>query len=103
VDQTVNLASTTTTLTSSLNPSMSGQSVTFTATVAATAPGSGTPTGMVNFKEGNTMLGTGMLNASGQATFTTSSLSVGTHTIVASYLGDNNFAASDGMVDQTVT
>ncbi|HLG92314.1 MAG TPA: Ig-like domain-containing protein, partial [Acidimicrobiales bacterium] len=47
--QTVNQAATTTALSSSANPSVTGQSVTYTATVAASAPGSGTPTGTVSF------------------------------------------------------
>ena len=84
--QVVNKASTTTALTSSANPSVYGQSVTFTATVAAT---SGTPTGTVTFKDGSKKLGTGALN-SGHATFTTTSLSVGTHAITAVYGGDGN-------------
>jgi uncharacterized repeat protein (TIGR03803 family) len=83
---------TTTTLTSSLNPSANGQPVTFTATV--TAQGSGTPTGIVSFLDGGTGIGTGSLNASAQATFTTASLAQGTHSIVAVYGGDNTFAGS---------
>ena len=55
-------------LTSSTNPSMFGQSVTFTATVTVAAPGAGTPTGTVTFMDGATTLGTGTLNAAGVAT-----------------------------------
>ena len=47
--QQVNQSSTTTAVTSSPNPSVFGQGVTFTATVAAAAPGSGMPTGNVQF------------------------------------------------------
>ena len=86
------LTATTTALTSSVNPSVSGQPVTFTATV--TPQGSGTPTGTVTFSEGGTTLGTGSLNASAQATFTTTSLAQGTHSIVAQYGGDNTFSGS---------
>ncbi len=92
--QTVNQSGTTTTLASSLNPSGFGQSVTFTATVAAVAPGTGTPTGSVTFKDGAIILGTGTLDGSGQASFTTSSLSLGSHTITAEYGGATNYAAS---------
>ena len=89
--------STTTTLDSAPNPSVSGQTVTFTATVAATAPGTGTPTGTVTFLEGSTTLASGVtLNTSDQATFTTSSLAVGGHTITADYSGDTSFSASTG-------
>src|SRR5262249_17638873 len=69
--QTVNQAATSTLVASSANPSVFGQSVTFTATVSATAPGAGMPTGTVTFKDGATTLGTGTLNASRQATFST--------------------------------
>jgi predicted transcriptional regulator len=91
--QTVGQAATSTALTSSQNPSALGQAVTFTATVTPTS-GSGTPTGTVTFKDGATTLGTGTLNASGQASFTISSLSAGSHSITAVYGGDSNFTGS---------
>ena len=89
-----------TTLTSSANPSTSGQSVTFTANVTASV---GTPTGIVTFNDGSTVLGTGPLNSSGKATYTTSALSVGTHPITASYGGDaNNDVSTSNVVNQVV-
>jgi hypothetical protein len=92
--QTVNKAATTTTLTSSLNPSVLGQSVTFTATVKASAPGSGMPTGTVTFKDGTTALATVTLSG-GVAVFSTSSLAVGTHSITAVYSSDTgNYTTS---------
>ena len=101
--QTVNQAATTSSVASSANPSVSGQSVTFTATVAASAPGSGTPTGTVTFKDGATTLGTGTLNGSGQTTFSTSALSVGSHSITVAYAGDTDFATStSSALSQTV-
>jgi hypothetical protein len=48
----------------------------------------------VTFKDGATTLGTGTLNPSGQATFSTSSLSAGSHSITAEYGGDSNFNGS---------
>jgi hypothetical protein len=102
LSQVVNKDSTSTSLTSSVNPSTFGQSVTFTATGTANAPGSGTPTGTVTFKDGTTTLGTGTLSG-GVATFTTSKLSVGTHSITATYSGDANFKTSTSpVVTQTV-
>jgi hypothetical protein len=92
--QTVAQAATTTALTGAPNPSTTGQSVTFTATVAVVPPGSGTPTGTVTFMEGATTLGTGALNGSGVATLATGALALGDHTITASYGGDTNFASS---------
>ncbi|HET6843291.1 MAG TPA: Ig-like domain repeat protein [Candidatus Angelobacter sp.] len=92
---TVNQASTTTGITSSANPSVFGQSVTFTATVSPVAPGAGTPTGTVTFLDGGSPVGTGTLSG-GVATFTTSALAVGNHTITTSYGGDTNFTGSTG-------
>jgi hypothetical protein len=48
----------------------------------------------VTFKDGSTTLGTATLNGSGQASLTTSSLTLGTHSITASYAANGNFAAS---------
>src|SRR5207247_1658555 len=79
--QVVNTDPTTTTVSSTANPSVFGQTVTFTAIVAAVSPGAGTATGTVTFKEGAVTLANTVAMAAGQATFTTSSLSVGTHTI----------------------
>src|SRR5258708_846535 len=73
---------------SGTNPSAYNQPVTFTA--AVTSGSSTVATGTVNFVDGATTIGSGTLNASGIATFTTSTLSVGTHSIVADYLGDTN-------------
>jgi hypothetical protein len=93
---TVTKASTTVTLVSSLNPSVFGQSVTFTATVSAVAPATGTPTGTVLFNDSDSgiTIGTGTLNASGQANISTSKLSGGSHNITANYTGDTNFTAN---------
>lgn len=90
---------TTTTITSSLNPSQYLQSVTFTATVASTG---GTPTGTVTFYDGSTELGTGTLS-SGQATYTTDALTVGSHTIKAVYGGSAQFESSSASLTQVVT
>ncbi len=92
--QNINQAATSTVVTSGLNPSVFGQSVTFTATVAVTAPGTGTPTGTVTFRDGATVLGTGTLNAGGQATLSTAALTAGAHAINAVYAGDANFSTS---------
>jgi uncharacterized delta-60 repeat protein len=86
-----NQAPTTTALASSANPSLSGQSVTFTATVSTA--GSAAPTGTVSFLDGTTLLGTGTLSTANgvtTATFTTTTLAVGTHSITAVYGGDSN-------------
>ena len=95
--QVVLQAGTTTTLTSNVNPSSFGQSVTFTATVAAVPPGAGTPTGNVGFFDGATLLGTAVL-IGGVATITTSGLSVGSHPLMAVYGGATDFTASTSPV-----
>ena len=93
--QVVNQASTSTAVGSSANPILVNQSVTFTATVSANAPGAGTPTGSVSFMDGSTTIGTGSLTG-GVASFSTSSLSAASHTIAGNYAGDGNFLASSG-------
>jgi hypothetical protein len=92
--QQVNKAGTTVTLMSSLTPAMLGQSVTLTATVAAMSPGAGTPTGTVTFFDNGNSIGTGTLNSLDLATFTTTTLTAGTHMLTAQYGGDNNFTLS---------
>lgn len=86
------LAATTTVLSSSPNPSTYGQAVMFTAAVTSKA---GTPPDgeTVSFMKGKTVLGTGTLSG-GSATFTTSTLKVGTNSITAAYAGDSNFTTS---------
>ena len=88
--QNVNLNNSSTTVTSSRNPSEVGQSVTFTATATS---GAGTPTGSVTFKDGSAVLGTATL-ASGVASFTTSALTQGSHSITVIYAGSSSFATS---------
>lgn len=93
---------TTTVLTASSTSVAAGASVTFTATVTP-APGTPTPTGTVTFKDGANSLGTGTLNGSGVATYSTSSLTVASHSITASYGGDSrNTGSTSGVVHVTV-
>jgi hypothetical protein len=96
--QVVDKAASSTAVVSSLNPSISGNKVTFTATVTAKAPGAGSTPGTVTFKDGSTTLGTGTVNSSRQATFATSTLAEGTHSITAEYGGDSNFTTSTSAV-----
>lgn len=92
---------TTTELTSNVNPSVYGQSVTLVASVTAAA---GTATGAVKFYAGPLLLSTVPLNASGQATYVTSALPVGTHQLIAVYEGAGNYLTSTSTdVNQVVT
>ncbi|MDD5743063.1 MAG: DUF2341 domain-containing protein, partial [Candidatus Peribacteraceae bacterium] len=97
VAQTVTQAASTTTLTSSLNPSTYGSGVTLTATVSPS-----TATGTITFKDGSVTLDAVTL-AQGSASYTTSSLWLGSHTITAEYGGNVNVAGgtSDSLT-QTV-
>ncbi len=87
------------TLTSSLNPAPAGQSVTFTVKVTGNFA---TPTGTVNFFDGLTPLGSATLDSTGQATFTTSTLAVGTHPITVAYAGTPDFNPATSAVLQQV-
>jgi len=93
-------APTTTALSSSPNPSTYGEAVAFTAVVTSSA---GTPPNgeIVSFLKGTTVLGTGSLTG-GSATFTTSTLKVGTNSIKAVYAGDANFSSSTSKADKQV-
>jgi autotransporter-associated beta strand protein len=95
VTQTVTQASSTLALTSSAGTSKFGQAVTFRATVGSST-GGGVPTGTVTFFIDGNVAGTGTINAAGVATFTTSSLAVGSYTVTATYGGDGNFTGSNG-------
>ena len=91
VIQVVDRVSTTTSLSSSVNPSNYGQGVTFTATIAPEF--SGTPTGTVSFKNGTLGLRTVTLSG-GVASYTTAKLAVGTESITAVYNGSTSFTPS---------
>jgi len=100
VTHSVNRAATSIDLTSTPNPSVVGQLVTFTATITSTG---GMPTGAMTVRDGAASIGTATINANGQAIFTTSSLAAGTHTISFVYAGNSTFAPGfSNVVSQTV-
>jgi large repetitive protein len=102
VVHTVNPASTSTALTSSLNPSRAGQAVTLTATVNTIAPGLGTPAGSVEFLRNGSVIGAGPLTG-GTASLTISTLTSGKHAIQARYVGTGNHLPSiSAVVQQSV-
>ena len=98
---TITPAPTVTTLTGSGSPILPGGSVTFTATVTSAV---GVPPGAVNFFDGTTLLGTGTVSATGVATFTTTTLSTASHSIVATYVpSTTNFSpSSSGTLTEVV-
>jgi autotransporter-associated beta strand protein len=84
-------------VTSSANPSVVGVAVTFTATINGVAP-----TGSVSFMDGATLLGTGTISA-GQATLTSTALTLGAHVITVLYGGDyNNLPSVSPALNQQV-
>ena len=89
-------ASTTTALATTDSTPVVGQTVTFTATVAPSAPGAATPTGMVTFASGSGTLCTSTLSSTSPytATCTTSFASVGNTAVTATYNGGPNFTGS---------
>ena len=98
LNQVIKPATSSTTLASSPNPSIMGQSVTFTATVTSPTV---TATGPMTFTAGKTVLGTAQL-AGGKAKFTTSTLAVGSTIVTATYNGDSNITKSLASVTQSV-
>lgn len=93
---TITPASTANAVSSSANPAPLVTNVTFTATLTAVSPGSGTPTGTVQFYADGAPLGSPIALVGGVAGISTSSLSSGTHAISDQYTGDGNFFGSTG-------
>ena len=91
------LFTSTTTISSDINPSVGGQTVTFTAVVSP--PGA---TGNVSFFDGSNPLGTSALTSSNLATFSSAGLSAGTHSIAAVYNGSAIYQASSAVMVQAV-
>jgi hypothetical protein len=96
-------------LTSSKNPTASGEVVTFTANLAQLAsssasrrPRDATPSGVVTFTIDAATNITRTLDGAGQATYATSALAVGAHTMAAQYPGDGNFNGASASITQTV-
>jgi hypothetical protein len=99
VTLTVNPATTTVFLTTVDNPQDAGGYSTFYVMVEHSAPG--IPSGAVQFRDGATVVAT--VNSSyGFAEWSTTSLSVGIHSITATYVGDQNFGGSKASLTQVI-
>jgi hypothetical protein len=99
--QVVNTISTTTAVSSSLNPSTAGEAVTYTAALNATAA-----TGAIEFREDGAVIPgcTAQPTNSGNATCTVTDPTAGSHQITAVYSGDSNYAPSwSSALTQTVS
>ncbi len=93
--QAVGQSATAVTVSSSPNPSVPGEPVTVTVTVAALAPGSGNPSGTVTVFVDGSLVGTSTLNSDvdSQASLTVTGLTIGSHSVTATYSGDAGYAA----------
>ena len=91
---TIAQAGTTTTLSVAPNTHLLNETFTFTATVAAVSPATGTPTGTVNFYDGSTLLAENVALLNGEAVFSTADLAIGPHAITAVYSGSANWLGS---------
>jgi len=98
LNQVVQQATSSASVTSSPNPSTKGQAVTFTAKISSLSV---TPKGPVTFTAGKTVLGIAQLSG-GKATLTISSLAVGSTKVTVTYDGNSNVAQSSTSVTQTV-
>ncbi len=87
-------APTSTVLTSTGSPTVSGEAVTFTATVAVVAPGAGDPAGAVQFNVDGEPYGTAIALDGDTAELTITNLSAGNHQVQATYNGNADFASS---------
>ena len=97
----VGKASATLVLSSSVNPSTPGQSVTFTLAASGAA---GTPAGTVTFSDGGAPLCSNVaLDAGGSASCTTSTLGSGTHAIAADYSGDAKYLPGTATLAQIIS
>lgn len=94
--QKVHAAASTTQLDLTANPAAQGQGVTISTSVRAVPFNAGTPSGMVTFYDGGTVIGQVALDVDGNAGIVKSDFSYGSHALTASYASDSQFAASSG-------
>ena len=99
---TITEADSDTTLTSSLNPSLSGSNVTWTATVTSIGPAATTPTGSVQFYTNGISLSAPVALSDGVGGLSTEALPVGTNIVGAAYLSDGNYLGSSDSLVQVV-
>ena len=92
--ETIGSATTTTAAAHAPGHSAFGVPVTFMATVSAVSPGGGIPDGSVTFLIDSVPEAPFSLNASGQVSFTTSTLAIGTHIVQATYSGSASYVGS---------
>jgi hypothetical protein len=90
-------------LSSSANPATVGTNVTFTVSVSAVGPASGTPTGNVQLLTNGLAYGSPVALTAGSAAISISTLPAGTNAIAVVYSGDGNFLSSSNAISQVIT
>ncbi|HSU56078.1 MAG TPA: Ig-like domain repeat protein [Candidatus Dormibacteraeota bacterium] len=90
------MGNTSTAISSSANPSVAGQPVSFTATISPVAPASGTPSGTVQFQTNGVNFGAPVSLSGGSAVIPAIGLGIGNYAVSATYSGNANFCASSG-------
>jgi hypothetical protein len=91
------------TMTPSRRTVEAGTSVTFQANVTSWSVGPPNATGSVSFYDGSNLLATVPVNPSGKADYATASLTIGYHTITATYSGSANYAPGSSSVTIMIT
>jgi large repetitive protein len=99
ISQTVQQSATQTTVSSASSTGLAGKPATFNVSVTSA---NGVPPGQASIRDGSTILGVVTLSVTGSASFSTSSLSQGTHSMTVAYLGNNNYTASTSAAEQFV-
>lgn len=101
IDMATGVTATSTAIKSSANPQPQGQPVTFSATVTPKT-GAVAPKGSLQFSVDGSVAATRTLDSNGEATYTTTSLSVGQHTVKAVYAGSTGFESSNDTLTETI-
>lgn len=101
IDMATGVTATSTAIKSSANPQPQGQPVTFSATVTPKT-GAVAPKGSLQFSVDGAVVSTKALDSNGEATYATSSLSMGKHTVKAIYPGTAGFASSNDTLTETI-
>lgn len=106
LSQSVGAAATATSVTASPTPSTPNQATAYKATVSASSPGSGTPTGSVQFTDNGTAANCGVAGvvtlSGGSATCSVTYTNGGAHTITAQYLASSSYGTSSKTVTENI-
>jgi hypothetical protein len=100
LSQTVQIATTTLSLSAGPNPTIAGVGVVLTSSLSGNG---GQPTGSIQFQDAGAVVGSVAINGTAPVSLTLSSLTVGTHLLTAVYVGDaNNSSSSSAAVSEVI-